>query len=125
MSTKQIHFLTQHSGAGSIPTLGPHAFPTDLAPLVSREAVFVQVVLVVAVVAAKNIHVRVEDYCGMRMPGARACFWVDRFHEAPFIGCYAKSVEIIYSVVAIIPAEDVDAAIVHDSGVAVSRRGGL
>ena len=64
---------------------------------------------------------RVEDYRGMRMPGTRARFGVYGFHLAPFVGRDAKSVEIVYSVVAIIAAEDVDAAVVHDSGVAVSR----
>ena len=59
------------------------------------------------------------------MARAWACLRVHRFHQTPFAGGDAVPVEIVNSVVAIISAKNVDAAVVDDRCMPVSWRRGL
>lgn len=61
VSAKQVHSLPEHCRASSVPAFRPHTFSSDFAPLVCCKAVLVQIVFVVPVVAAENVHVRIED----------------------------------------------------------------
>jgi hypothetical protein len=54
------------------------------------------------------------------VPWAWSSFGVYRFHQAPFSGGDAVSMEVVNSVVAIITSKDVYASVVHDCCVTVS-----
>jgi hypothetical protein len=56
------------------------------------------------------------------MSWTRASFRVNGFHQTPLSSGDTVSMKIVDTIVAIIPAENINAPIVHNRSVAISRR---
>ena len=89
-------------------------------PHVRLEVVFVEVVPVMAVISAEHVHVVFIDDAGVGVARARSLLRIQRLELLPGARLDAISMEVIDSVVAVVAAEDVDAAAVDDSCVSVS-----
>lgn len=73
-----------------------------------------------AVIAAKNIQLIVIHDGRMRVAGARASFRVDHFLDGPLVQVDGVPMEVVYTVEAVVAAEDEQGTVVHDGGVAVA-----
>ena len=65
MTAKKIHLVVKHGRGCSISTLWPHAIASDFLPHIRLEVVLVQVIAIVAIIAAENVHVIFIDDAGM------------------------------------------------------------
>lgn len=67
MPSKQEHLVSINSGGGAVPALRPHSIAVclevDLAPRFVYEVKSEEVVFVVPVVASKDIHAVLVNYC--------------------------------------------------------------
>ena len=73
-----------------------------------------------AVISTEHIHVVLIDDAGVRVARAGSLLRIQRLKLLPGARLDAISVEVIDSVVAVVAAEDVDAAAVNDGRVAVT-----
>ena len=78
-----------------------------------------------AVISAEHVHVVFIDDAGVGVARARSLLRIQRLKLLPGARLDAISVEVIDSVVAVVAAEDVDAASMDDGCVPVTRAGWL
>ena len=78
-----------------------------------------------AVISAEHVHVVFIDDAGVGVARARSLLRIQRLKLLPGARLDAISVEVIDSVVAVVAAEDVDAASMDDGCVPVTRAGRL
>lgn len=122
MSSKQIHSLAEHGCRRSIATFRPHSFPANLAPLVSCKTIFIQVIFIMSIISSKNVHVWIEDYRWMWMSWTWTSFRVNWLHQTPFSSCDTVSMKVVDAIVAIIPTKNINAPVIDDRSVTISRR---
>ena len=78
-----------------------------------------------AVISTEHVHVVLIDDTGVGVAWARSLLRVQRLKLLPGARLDAISVEVIDSVIAVVAAEDVDAASMDDGCVPVTRAGRL
>ena len=78
-----------------------------------------------AVISTEHVHVVLIDDTGVGVARARSLLRIQRLKLLPGACLDAISVEVIDSVVAVVAAEDVDAASMDDGCVPVTRAGRL
>ena len=78
-----------------------------------------------AVIPAEYVHVVFIDDAGVGVARARSLLRIQRLELLPGARLDAISMEVIDSVVAVVAAEDIDAASMDDGCVSVTRAGRL
>lgn len=94
-------------------------------PHVRLEVILVQVVSVVAIVAAKDKHVVFVDDTRVRVSRAWSGILVNRLDLLPCVGLNAVLVEVVDTIISIVASKDVNAAAMDHGCVPIARRRGL
>lgn len=94
-------------------------------PHIRFEVVFVEVVAIVAVIATKHVHVFFVHNARVRVARARSLLRIGWFELLPGSRRDVVPVEIIYTIIAIVAAEDKNASTVHNCGMSVTWTGRL
>ena len=125
MTPKKVHSIVENSGRCSVPALRPNAISSDLWPSIRFEVKLVQIISIMTIVAPKHIHVIFKNHGWVWVSWAWTRLWILRLHQTPTVVLDAIAVEVVNSVIAIVPSKDIYWPVMDNCSVSIAGWWGL